>query len=400
MKRYRLSLLVAVVLSFVLWAGPTQANPEGGLPEEDKALRPVKHILVLVNSGVGWEAMRQTYTPTFNELAKESVKIDRLVGVYPPVNPEALAALVTGATPGRYSSPESQKTQGESVFQVFSNQGLSTLVVANDAENLTPAFAGFKHKVLVADATDQGLSDQGMAQWKNLKPFATLVVFSGPAQAAKMYGAASQAYLKAITETDRQVSRWVGLLKETGIYDDTLLIVSAEHGIAVNGKDEGTVDKELLLPFIMRGPKIKAGITLPPARMIDLSPTLAYLSGCRMPAQAEGDVLWNALLPRPDLNQETLYEKRVKDLSRQNLELTRGAYRLAEDKLTIDARVADLQEQKSLMQATTEERDRSIASLEQKVRWQRYLIGAIVVIAVIGFLVEYFVLRKRFLMFD
>lgn len=385
-------------LSPIVWA-----NPEGVRTEEDKSMRPVKHVIILVSSGVGIDAMRNTYTPTFNELVKDSVKLERAVGVYPPTNPSSLASLVSGATPGRHGLVKPlQKFRSETIFQVFQSQGMSTMIVAGIEEEVAPILPGFKHKVVIAGGTDKAITDQGIEQWKNFKPFATLVVLPDPAKEAKKHGVASQAYLKAITESDRQIARWVRMVKEQGVYEDTLLIVTSDHGIAGRSKerDEIAADRELMLPLLMRGPKIKAGVTLPPARMIDVPATIAYVAGSRMPAQSEGDVLWNAILPNPNLSQEALHEKRVKDISQQNLELARSAYRLAEDKLNIDARVEDLQEQKRQMEAFTEEKEQVIASLERKVGLQRYLVAGIVAIAVIGFIVEYFVLRKRFLMFD
>ncbi|MBC9785573.1 alkaline phosphatase family protein [Heliobacterium chlorum] len=397
-------LLLALLISMAV---PAVANPEPQPevkpPVEDKATRPIKHVLVIVMSGVSMDALLHTYTPTFNELIKEGVRVEQSSGVYPTKGPSALASLITGANPERHGLLKpSQKLNAESVFQVWQSRGLVTLLAAGPEEEFAPLSGGFTHKAFVAGGTDKAITDRGLELWKNAKPFATLVVLSQAEKEAKTKGPYSQDHLKAITESDQQAARWIRMLKEAGLYDDTLTVIVSDYGLAPRSQERTmqNIDRELIVPLLMRGPRLKTGVTIPPARTIDVAATLAQLTGNRVPAQSEGAVLWNAFLPNAELNQESLYEKRVNDLALQNLNLAREAYQLAEDKININGRIDDLQEQKQQMQNFTEEKEQTISSLERKVTWQRYLIGAIVLLALLGFLVEYWLLRKRFLLFD
>ncbi|ABZ85045.1 type i phosphodiesterase/nucleotide pyrophosphatase superfamily [Heliomicrobium modesticaldum Ice1] len=400
--RWRQMVLLLFLLLFFQNSGVALADPEPP-PLEDKSQRQVKHVLIMVMSGVGMDALLHTHAPAFHDVSKEAVKVEQAVAVYPPTNPSALASLATGATPRRHGMLNPlQPLQAETIFQIWQAQGQQTLLVASAEEDVKPLVPGFRQKVFLRDGAAKALTDQALEQWKANKPFATLVVFSDPARAAKKEGPYSQGHLRAISEVDQQIARWIRAIKEAGLYEDTLIIITSDHGLAPRSSDrtDKTVDRELVVPLLLRGPKLKTAVTLPPAGTVDVATTLAQLTGVRRPAQAEGDVLWNALLPGAEVSQEGLYERRVKDLSQRNLELSRSAFQLAEDKMNIDARIENLQEQKRQMQTFTEEKEQVIAALEDKVFWLRCLIGAIIFLAIIGFIVEYWLLRKRFLLFD
>ncbi|MZP28736.1 sulfatase-like hydrolase/transferase [Heliobacterium undosum] len=400
--RWRHMVLLLSMLLFFQNTGVALADPETP-PLEDKSQRPVKHVLIMVMSGVGMDALLHTHAPAFHDVSKEAVKVEQAVAVYPPANPPALASLATGATPLRHGMLKPlQPLQAETIFQVWQAQGQQTLLVASAEEDVKPLAPGFRQKVFLRDGAAKALTDQAVEQWKANKPFATLVVFSDPARASKKEGPYSQGHLRAISEVDQQIARWIRTIKEAGLYEDTLIVITADHGLAPRGSDrtDKSVDRELVVPLLLRGPKLKTAVTLPPAGTVDVATTLAQLTGVRRPAQAEGDVLWNAMLPGAEVSQEGLYDRRVKDLSQRNLELSRSAFQLAEDKMNIDSRVENLQEQKRQMQTFTEEKEQVITALEEKVSWLRYLIGAIIVLAIIGFIVEYWLLRKRFLLFS
>ncbi len=96
-------------------------------------------------------------------------------------------------------------------------------------------------------------------------------------------------YYALITYMDRQLGRVLDALERTGQADNTCVVVTGDHGLAVG--EHGLMGKQNLydcsvrMPFIMAGPGIAAG------RRIDalmyqhcLFPTLCDLAGLSMPA--------------------------------------------------------------------------------------------------------------------
>ncbi|MDR9856281.1 sulfatase-like hydrolase/transferase [Paenibacillus sp. VCA1] len=100
-------------------------------------------------------------------------------------------------------------------------------------------------------------------------------------------------YYAMITHMDAQIGRVVSALKDQGIYEETIIVYTADHGIAIGqhglmGK-QNVYDHSIRIPFIMRGPGVPQGLRISAlASNIDMFPTLAELCGLRMPSGAGG----------------------------------------------------------------------------------------------------------------
>ena len=99
-------------------------------------------------------------------------------------------------------------------------------------------------------------------------------------------------YYAMIAHLDAQVGRIVDCLKAKGLYDDTLLVYTADHGLSVGqhglmGK-QNVYDHSVRIPLLLRGPGVKAGAK-PPGLLsnIDIAPTVAELAG--LPEQPDTD---------------------------------------------------------------------------------------------------------------
>jgi arylsulfatase A-like enzyme len=104
------------------------------------------------------------------------------------------------------------------------------------------------------------------------------------------------AYWAVITTLDREVGRIIEALKETGQYENTIIVFTSDHGDMLGGhglatKGVGTPYEEVYnIPLIMRVPGITHGIedaqTL--TSPIDLAPTLLDLCGVAELPDAQG----------------------------------------------------------------------------------------------------------------
>lgn len=96
-----------------------------------------------------------------------------------------------------------------------------------------------------------------------------------------------------IENIDRQVGRVMKKLKAMGVLENTYVIYTADHGIAVGR--HGLMGKQNLyehtwrVPFIVRGPGIKAGSRASGYTYLhDVYPTLCDLAGIEAPKSVEG----------------------------------------------------------------------------------------------------------------
>lgn len=113
-------------------------------------------------------------------------------------------------------------------------------------------------------------------------------------------------YMGLATEVDHHIGRLVSFLKETGQYDDTLLIVTADHGEMLG--DHGVwgktsyFDAAFHTPLIIRDPRNPsqhgAEIDLP-TESIDITPTILDWMGQTPPDTVDGHSLCPLLAGQP-----------------------------------------------------------------------------------------------------
>jgi choline-sulfatase len=107
-----------------------------------------------------------------------------------------------------------------------------------------------------------------------------------------------QEYYAIITHMDTQIGRILDALEASGRADDTIVVFTSDHGLAVGhhglmGK-QNMYDHSLRVPLILRGPGIEAGRQVAsPVYLQDVMPTTLELAGAPRP----GSVDFRSLLP-------------------------------------------------------------------------------------------------------
>jgi hypothetical protein len=105
-----------------------------------------------------------------------------------------------------------------------------------------------------------------------------------------------QRYLLQLGYTDRLLGRLIARLKEQGIYDSTLIVVTADHGIAFQtGVDTrrsvraSNVEELTPVPLFVKRPGQRSGrVSDALARTLDVTPTIADVLGYRLGYRADG----------------------------------------------------------------------------------------------------------------
>jgi hypothetical protein len=93
--------------------------------------------------------------------------------------------------------------------------------------------------------------------------------------------------------TDSLVGLMIDRLRETGLWDDAIVIVTADHGIAftkgasMRGIEAGPSEM-LGVPLFVRARGLEAGVDDRPAQTVDIVPTIADLLGIEMPWPVDG----------------------------------------------------------------------------------------------------------------
>jgi arylsulfatase A-like enzyme len=100
-------------------------------------------------------------------------------------------------------------------------------------------------------------------------------------------------YYACITYLDTQIGRILAALKQTGHYDNTIIVFASDHGLAIGS--HGLFGKQNLYEDSMHAPLILVGPGVPKnkrseafAYLLDLFPTLCDLTGVPTPRSVEG----------------------------------------------------------------------------------------------------------------
>ena len=91
------------------------------------------------------------------------------------------------------------------------------------------------------------------------------------------------AYYSKLEELDKYVGRIIEAIKEAGIYDDTIIIVTADHG-GINKGHGGKTLQEMQIPFIISGKNIRKDGAFQECMMqYDTASTIAYIFKLQQP---------------------------------------------------------------------------------------------------------------------
>ena len=147
--------------------------------------------------------------------------------------------------------------------------------------DLPPLPGNFLPQLPFDNGMMKGGRDENLAPW----PRTEAVIRD---QLAEYYG--------MITHLDAQVGRILEALKETGQADNTLIIYSADNGLALGS--HGLLGKQNVYEHSMRVPLIFAGLDLPQGKstkaftyLLDVYPTLCDVLGLAPPPALEGESL-------------------------------------------------------------------------------------------------------------
>jgi len=88
-------------------------------------------------------------------------------------------------------------------------------------------------------------------------------------------------YYQSVSRIDQGLGRLVKHLKDAGVYDDTLIIYTADHGIAFPGGKTTLYEGGMKIPFVVRNPYIEARGSACNAMvsLVDVTPTILDFAG-------------------------------------------------------------------------------------------------------------------------
>jgi arylsulfatase A-like enzyme len=111
-------------------------------------------------------------------------------------------------------------------------------------------------------------------------------------------------YERQIEYVDRELGRFMDKLKQAGLWDRSLIIVTSDHGVSWNREAPGRVlteqNADLIFPvplFIKLPDQTEGKVSSKDAQLIDIAPTIAATIGVKIPWQTAGHDLFAPTAP-------------------------------------------------------------------------------------------------------
>ncbi|WP_459188743.1 alkaline phosphatase [Parabacteroides sp. APC149_11_2_Y6] len=118
---------------------------------------------------------------------------------------------------------------------------------------------------------------------KSKRPNFVNIVFDEPDHVGHSDGHDTPGYYNKLKELDGYIGEIVEAVKAAGMLDETIFIVTADHG-GINKGHGGKTMQEMETPFIVCGKGIKKGYEFQESMMqFDCASTLAYIFGLQQP---------------------------------------------------------------------------------------------------------------------
>lgn len=118
---------------------------------------------------------------------------------------------------------------------------------------------------------------------KREKPTFVAVCFDQLDHAGHSEGHDTPGYYRKLEELDVYVGRIVQAVKDAGIYDDSIIILTADHG-GIDKGHGGITLQEMEIPFIIAGKSVKQGGEFQECMMqFDTAATIAYIFALQQP---------------------------------------------------------------------------------------------------------------------
>lgn len=275
---------------FFLWSCVSQKN---------QIVPKVKHVVVIGFDGLSPDGLEKATTPTFDKIIKEGAYSFHARAVLPTSSSTNWASMIMGAGPEQHGITSNSWEKNNFVLPAvvqsedFIFPTIFSLVdkqVENAEIGAIYHWDGFG-RLFEKNAVDYDVNGKTEDETANLacqyvenkKPTFTFIHFDHVDHAGHEYGHGTKEYYKSVEKADKLLEQVFNSIEKAGIADETLVIISADHGGVGNGHG-GESLAEIEIPFIVWGKSVKKNYKLKyPIYQYDNAATVAFALGLKTP---------------------------------------------------------------------------------------------------------------------
>ena len=295
---------IASLLCILVSCGGKE-EPENNEPQEPEPQPEVntgskggyKHVVIIGVDGAG-AFFKNTDTPSCDEIfADQATTYTCLVGM-PSMSAQGWGSILHGVLPEYHgltndiikNTPYPTNSPYPSIFKVV-REAMPNAELASFVE-WNPINIGIVEDGLSVEkgtgGNDGEVTRKILSYLTGKAPSLLFIQFSSPDDIGEAYGFGSAIYLKAISTADAYIGMIYDQLKQKDLLDDTLFIVTADHG-GINKTHGGNSDAEKYVFLGVAGRTVSSG-TIVEAELRDVAAIAAYALGIECPKTWTGRV--------------------------------------------------------------------------------------------------------------
>ena len=276
-------------------------------------LAAVEHVLVIGCDGLGSLAFNATNAPVMHRLMSEGSWTLKARGVMPTSSSPNWASMIMGAGPEQHGVTSNDwetnkfeipalETGPDGLFptmfrSVREARKSANISVVHDWDGFGRLFER-RCVDLVANIKGSPLTAAAAADViRTNRPTLTFVHFDDVDHAGHSFGWKSPQYTKTVDMIDTLIGDLLKAVKDAGIADSTVVLITADHG-GVGTKHGGPTIEELEIPWILHGPGVAKNHEIRgPVNTYDTAPTVLRALGIQPPAAWIGHPVQEAFQP-------------------------------------------------------------------------------------------------------
>lgn len=217
------------------------------------------------SSAVNWASMFMGASPTFHGYTEWGSQTPEIPSV--TTNKE-------GLFPSLFTELKSQKPSSK-IAAVYSWEGIGHLLEDR-----------VLNQNIHTDGKEEETLNQAIRLIENERPNLLFVHFDEPDGVGHDKGHDTQEYYEELKNVDKKIKAIHQAVVKTGLEENTLFVVVADHGGIDKGHGGKTLS-EVEVPWVMAGPSVSQGkVVQSPTIIYDIGPTLARALGI------EGNPVW------------------------------------------------------------------------------------------------------------
>jgi len=245
---------------------------------------PAKHLVFIGLDGWGGAYVSKANMPTVKRMMSNGAWSLNALNVLPGTSWNNWTSLFCGAPPEKR-----RKKDFPSIFTLLENNKQTSALFYEwtDLQKVCPDSAAVKQEIF----SDTVSAEKIAAYITEHKPVFTAVVFNEPDITGHIKQWGSPPYYAKLAELDKFIAIIEQAVKDSGIYDSTVFVLSSDHGGSLYWHESDMPIKRKI-PFIVFGNGIKEGYTITSTvNIYDIAPTMAALLGMDVLPEWSGRII-------------------------------------------------------------------------------------------------------------